>query len=95
MFGVCVSRRQQLPHEYLWSDVCVQGGLGCHPVLASLPVRSLEMPLHAPTTGLPLPFALYPSHFDQSLCFGLPAEQALDRQAADNVTVQKHLFFAS
>lgn len=70
-----------MPHKCLWSDVCLPGGLGCHPVPPSFSMRSLEMPSHAPPPRLPLPFALYPPHFDQSLCLGFPAEQALDRRA--------------
>lgn len=42
MFGVCGI--QQVSHKCLWNVVCVQGGLGCHPVLASLTIRSPEMP---------------------------------------------------
>ena len=53
---VRVCRIQQVSHKCLWSDVCVQGRLGCHPVLASLPVRSPEMP--KPGCLYPLPFIL-------------------------------------
>lgn len=61
MFGLCGI--QQVSHKCLWNDVCVQGGLGCHPVLASLPMRSPEIPsdvLSWPTPSLyPLPFILF------------------------------------
>lgn len=97
MFRVC--RTQQVSHKCLWSDVCAQGGLGCHPVRASLPIRSPEISSDVlswpPPAGLCLPFALHPPRFDQGLCLGFPAEQALDRQAAGDVAVREPLFFSS
>lgn len=56
------------------------------------PVTSSHGP---PQAKLPLPFALHPPHFDQGLCLGFPAEQALDRQAAGDVVVWEPLFFSS
>lgn len=90
---------QQVSYKCLWSDVCEQGELGCHPVLASLPIRSPEMPSDVlkwlPQARLRLPFALHPPCFDQGLCLGFPAEQALDRQAVGDVAVREPLFFSS
>lgn len=69
----------------------MQGGLGCHPVLTSLPIRSPEMPSDVlewlPQARLCLPFALHPPCFDQGLCLGFPAEQGLDKQALGDVAV--------
>lgn len=47
-----------------------------------------------PQAKLPLPFALRPPHFDQGLCLGFPAKQALDRRAAGDVVVWEPLFFS-
>lgn len=96
MFGVCGI--QQVSHRGC-GVTCVPGGLGCHPVLAFLPMRSPEMPSDVlswpPQAKLRLPFALHPPRFDQGLCLGFPAEQALDRQAAGDVVVREPLFFSS
>lgn len=48
-----------------------------------------------PQARLRLPFALHPPCFDQGLCLGFPAEQALDRQALGDVAVWETLFFSS